>query len=406
MAAANTFALDELRVVQVVPTLYTGGLERITVRLSIGLDPLVQRVVIATAGGEPFEEVVRAAGIPIARIPRPLRSPRKLIAAAWSLARVLRHERAHVIHAHNPTAGATAAIARSLARVPSVAIVTTFHGVNPHELGRASRALTLASDFVVGVSPTVTRELREIGISEQESRTVFNAVHLERARSPQEVREEFGLEDAELVATVGRYVDEKNYPLLLEALAVLAERRPKLRALLVGVGPLEDDLRRQVRERGLGHVALVTGRRMDAHDIIAAADVFVLTSRTEAMPLALLEAMALGRAVVSTNVGGIKDAISDGQTGLLVPPADAPALAAALGRVLDDRALRRRLGEHAQRFVREHATEQAMVDRYIDIYATALVLRRERSRKLRRLGSRSAGLVLEQGREAKREPQH
>lgn len=378
LAAADAVPLERLRVVEVVPTLRTGGLERVATRLAIRLRPLVEHVVIATSGGEPFEGVARAAGVEVATIPRPRRAPGQLLASAWALAHILRRDRPDVVHAHNPLAGAAAAIARVLARRRDLVIVTTFHGVDPHELGRASRALALSSDVVVGVSPSVTRALHDVGLGEDRSATVFNSVDLVLTRAAGEVRDEFGLDDAELVVNVGRYVEQKNHPMLLDAIEQLRPERPRLRALLVGVGPLEEQTRAEVERRRLDGVVLMTGRRTDAVDIAAAADVFALSSRTEAMPLALLEAMGLGRAVVATDVGGISDAVVDGENGVLVPEGDAEAFADAIRRLLDDTALARRLGENAAAFIAQHCAEEAMVDSYTAIYREALQRRRAR----------------------------
>ena len=374
--------LEQLRVVQVVPTLLTGGLERASTELAIGLVPLVERVVVCSAGGSPFEDAVHEADIPFERIPRPVRTPHRLFRAAYAVARVLRRERPHVVHAHNPTAGAAAALARMIARAPETAIVTTFHGVKPHEIGRARRALALASDLTVGVSPTVTETLRTAGLASDRSATVFNGVDVDGTRDGRTVRRELGVDDAELVVTVARYVEEKNYPLLLDALAMLVPRRPRLRALFVGVGPLENALREEVSWRGLDDAVTVTGQRVDAVDIAGAADVVVLPSDREAMPLALLEAMALARPVVATRVGGITDVVTDGDTGLLVPPGDAEAMAAAIGRLLGDPDLRRRLGASARTFTERTATVDAMVAEYARIYVDVV------RRRLRRFAQR------------------
>ena len=172
----------------------------------------------------------------------------------------------------------------------NVPLVTSYHGVLPSRIGRAARALAF-SDLVVGVSPAATRALVDAGLDVQRTTTIFNAVEPKVARAAADVRREFNADGIPLVVTVGRYVREKNQGLLLEALAQL--ERP-LRALIVGYGPLEDELRSRARELGLAEAAIVTGRRDDAADLIAAGDVFALSSNSEALPLVLLEAMSLG----------------------------------------------------------------------------------------------------------------
>jgi glycosyltransferase involved in cell wall biosynthesis len=377
----NSLALDRMRVLQVIPVLAFAGLERVATMLTLGLSTRVADVTACTSGTvdeAPFEDALRAAGVRIEHIPRPRPRPRPLLSSARALARAFRHRDPHVVHAHNPAAGAAAALARALARRPDIAIVTTYHGVLPSRMGRATRALSLSSDFVVGCGPTATSQLRALGLSIDHSATVFNAVEAVPTRSAAEIRQELGVEEAELIVTVGRHVEEKNQALLLDAVALLAGRRPRLHAVLVGDGPLRDELRAQIGELGLEERVTLAGERPDAVDVIAASDVFVLSSSNEALPLVVLEAMALGRPVVATDVGGVGDAVQHEQSGLLVPPGDAPALAAAIERLLDDKELSGRLGAQAREFAVSHCSVEAMIESYSTIYAQAVTGRRAR----------------------------
>ena len=362
-----------LRVLEVIPSLWQGGLERVATSLTIALadDPAVERIVVATSGGEPFDRELRERGIELATIPRPYPRPGPLAGSALRLARIIRRERPTVIHAHNPSAAAAAALGRSLARARTVPIVSTYHGVLPDRVPRAVRALSL-SDVVVGVSPSTTQTLVDAGLARERARTIFNAVEPKHTRSPADVRAEFGADGMPLLVTVGRYVAEKNQALLLEALARL-ETPP--RALVVGYGPREEALRSRAAELGLSGSVTVTGGRDDATDLIAAADVFALSSASEALPIVVIEAMALGVPVVSTAVGGIHDMVADGESGLLVPPGDADALARAIGRVLGDRGLAERLGAAGQSFAAEHCTVEAMAAAYRDVYAESIARR-------------------------------
>ena len=356
-----------MRVLQLIPSLWTGGLERVASALTLRLVERVDRVVVATSGGEPFEAMLREEGVPLVKIARPYPRPLPLVRATAGLVPLLRRERPDVIHAHNPGAGLAAALARQLARA-DCAIVTTYHGVMPGRLGRAARVLAATSDLVVAVAPAATDALVDLGLPRERSATVLNAVEPVPRRSKAEVRAEFDAEGAELVVTVGRYAPEKNHALLLEALALVADRRPAARGLLVGVGDLEDELRRHVARLGLDGRVTITGERADAIDITAAADVFALSSDWEGLPMAVLEALALGTPVVSTDVGGIAYAVRDGATGLLVPPRDAESLAAAIERVLADGELARRLADGGRAFAAAELGEAAMADRYLELY--------------------------------------
>jgi glycosyltransferase involved in cell wall biosynthesis len=360
-----------MRVLQVIPSLWQGGLEHVATTLTLALaqEPAVERIVVASSGGPRYTAAIEDAGIPIERIARPYPRPRPLIRAAHGLARIIRAERPSVIHAHNPGATAAAALARRLARARGTPIVATYHGVLEQRVPRAARALGLA-DLVVGVSPTATRALVGAGLADGRSRTILNAVD-PHVRPEVEVRKEFGAVGVPLVVTVGRYVGEKNQALLLDALALLD--RP-FRALVVGYGPRKEELRQRAAELH-GDAVTVTGERDDAPDLIAAADVFALSSESEALPVVLIEAMAVGTPVVATAVGGVGDVVLDGRTGLLVPPRDAQALAAAIARIIDDPALAERLRAEARRFVAEHCSLPAMVAAYLGVYTEAIARR-------------------------------
>ena len=377
-----------MRVVQVVPSLAVGGLERVATTLTLRLHERDTDVVVCTRGAyddHTLQELLERAGVPLVRIPRPRPRPRDLVAAALAIAPVLRKRRPDAIHAHNPGAAIAAALARTLARARETAIVTTYHGLPPEKMGPAMRVLSLTSDLVTGIGPTATGELAHAGFPRERLVTVRNATDAAATRPRDEVRREFGLEDAEIVTTVGRYVEEKNQALQLEALAVLAPERPRLRGMLVGVGPLRDELDRRAHELGIHDRVLLTGARADAIDIVAASDVLTLTSTREGLGLTLIEAMAVGTPVVATAVGGIVDVVVDDETGLLVSAGDVHGLARAIARLLDDDALRARLVARGRARVEAEFSVDAMVDGYLAAYSTAA------SRRRTRVSARRAG---------------
>jgi glycosyltransferase involved in cell wall biosynthesis len=162
----------------------------------------------------------------------------------------------------------------------------------------------------------------------------------------------------------------------VDALAELAPRRPKLRALLVGEGPLEEELRERIRSRGLGSVAELTGRRLDALDLMAAADVMALPSSYEALGVVLLEAMSVGCPVAAAAVGGIPNIVEHERTGLLVRPDDAAGLAAAIERLLDDRELRQTVVANGAELVERKFSAETMVERFGAAYVSAVERRR------------------------------
>jgi glycosyltransferase involved in cell wall biosynthesis len=371
--------MPRLRVVMVIPSLGgTGGLERVASQLALELTTRVDRLVVCFARRGPYEDVLREAGVELVRIHRPRPRPDRMARAIGGLTRVLRAERPDVIHGHNPAAGFAAAGARTLARSNDSAIVTTFHGLAAHRLGSAARLLDRTSDAVISVGATSTRLLEEAGLPSGRATTIENAVSVAPERPRDEVRAELGGTGRELIVNVGRYVPEKNQELLLDAVALLARRRPHLRALLVGTGPLEGKLRARVSALGLDDVVELTGPRADAVDIIAASDVLAVSSQSEGLPLVVLEAMSLARPIVTTNVGSIPDAIESERTGIVVPSGDAQAFADALDRVLGDSGLAARLGAAARLEAAERFSIEAMTERTLEVYESAVAARRGR----------------------------
>jgi glycosyltransferase involved in cell wall biosynthesis len=168
---------------------------------------------------------------------------------------------------------------------------------------------------------------------------------------------------------LGRVEAAKGVEALLDAVALLAPRFPALHLVLAGSGEL-DAWRRAAAGRGIGERVELTGW-LDAAARSAQLDraaVFCLPSHAEGLPMALLEAMAAGKAVVASGVGGIPEAVRDGENGLLVPPRDAPALAAALARVLEDAGLQQRLGARARATVERHYSTEAVCGQLAAIY--------------------------------------
>jgi glycosyltransferase involved in cell wall biosynthesis len=186
------------------------------------------------------------------------------------------------------------------------------------------------------------------------------------------VRQELGLpEDALVVGTVGSLTPKKDHHTLLRAAARAARSVPGLRVVVVGQGPLEDDLRAAAGDLGIGEAVLFTGHREDARRLLGAFDVFALPSLHEGLPISLLEAMARARPVVASRAGGMPEVVTDGRDGLLVPVGDAPALGDALVRLLRNPGLRERLGRAARRRAGEFDIRTA-VRRQEEVYGKLL----------------------------------
>ena len=171
-----------------------------------------------------------------------------------------------------------------------------------------------------------------------------------------------------MVTNVARLVPQKAQHTLIEAAVQFVATRPDVRIALVGDGPLRDEIVALAAARGIADKLVLTGIRTDIPQILAASDVFVLSSQWEGMPLSLLEAMAAGCPAVATNVGGVGQVLQDGVTGLLVPPGDPAALATAIAACLDDPAQARQRAAAALAMVTQTFGMKAMIRKWEAVY--------------------------------------
>jgi glycosyltransferase involved in cell wall biosynthesis len=181
------------------------------------------------------------------------------------------------------------------------------------------------------------------------------------------------------VIAVANLRAEKGHDVLIDASALVLQRFPEARFEIVGAGPLRGKLVERARAREVLHAFAFLGHRDDVGDRLAAADVFVLPSRSDALPNAVLEAMAAGLPVVASAVGGILELIVDGRTGVLVPPGDPASLAARLCELMADPSRAERLGGAARQEVRAHYSFDRMVAEFDRLYVHQLAARGVRS---------------------------
>ncbi len=234
------------------------------------------------------------------------------------------------------------------------------------------RRLTPEMNHLVVVSNSIDRKVVEEGRGSIPRSLIYNGVDLERYDHQEPcctLREEYGMEpDSQIVGVVGRLELEKGHPTLLEAWPLVLEAVPLAYLMIVGEGSRLDELQEIVHELGLDDHVVFTGRRDDIPAVTAAFDVAVLPSYREAQGLTILEAMALSRPVVASNVGGIPEMIQDGINGLLVPPHDPPELAGAIVRLLQDHPLADMLGRAGHDMTHDRFCVQIMVNAIQDLY--------------------------------------
>lgn len=228
---------------------------------------------------------------------------------------------------------------------------------------------------VITVSRDTRRRLIANGLTEPGVEVLHNGIDLTRWRSAGArpvLKEELGIAPGELlVGTVARITPEKDLPTFYQVAREVAGRCPGVKFVVVGDG-YGDELaraREAVRDLGLADLVLFTGHRGDLPDVYASLDIFLMTSVTEGMPNTLLEAMAMGVPVVSTDVGGIPELLQDGEGGFLAPAGDVPALAGHLTRLLQDPLLRKECGARCRERIESAFSFAHRVRRMEDYYA-------------------------------------
>src|SRR5947208_7720196 len=266
------------------------------------------------------------------------------LSAAFRLSRVIKRLTPDVIHAHDPHGVAMAGLALSLGASttkhrPAPALVAS-RRVDFHLKGNSfSRWKYRQVDCFIAASDAIRQMLVADGVPAAQTVTVHEGIDVEHvvAAPPVNVHEAFWLpHQAPVVGNVAALVPHKGQRYLVDAAHLVVQEIPDTRFIILGEGELREHLEKQVHEHHLEKHVLLPGFRSDVLGCIKGFDLFVMSSVTEGLGTSLLDAMACGRAIVATRAGGIPEIVDEGRTGLLVPPRDAAALAAAAVRALTD----------------------------------------------------------------------
>ncbi|MDX2029385.1 MAG: glycosyltransferase [Blastocatellia bacterium] len=366
----------KIRILHVLDSLAVGGMERVVIDVANLLDParFEQVVCCLSRRGEAAHLLrphVRCLDLGKGNRADYL-MPKKIMDA-------IRRERPDIVHSQS-WSGVDAAIATRLMRGPR--LIHSEHGRNlphihaePWKRRVARRALYHLADAVFAVSAELRDYYcRETGFPRERMRVIPNGVDLRRlvAEDGAAVRRELrlGAEDF-VLGTVARLDATKDTMTLVRGFARLHldRRRPaNLKLLVVGDGERRADLERFVVDHELTAAVRFTGVRHDVPRLLAAMDLFALSSLTEGLPITVLEAMGAGLPVLATRVGALPELVAEGETGFLVPPAQAESFAEKIAMLYDAPALARRLGAAGRRMAeREHGIDR-MLDRYADLY--------------------------------------
>jgi glycosyltransferase involved in cell wall biosynthesis len=384
-----------VRVLRVIARLNMGGPALHVAYLTAGLAKRGYDTTLVAGSLAPGEDsmafVADELGVDVVRIDELHReiSPARDVVAAIRLARLIRKVRPHILHTHTAKAGAVGRFAALLAgdaRPPVV--VHTFHGhvlrgyfdpVRARAFRQLERTLARSTTALVAVSPQVRDDLVELDVAPA---TRFAVVRLgieldQRVASGSngrgETRRVLGIGEGPFtVGWIGRMTGIKRTDDVLLAFKSLRERGIDARLCLVGDGPDRDQVERRAHELGVMKETLFLGYQEQVSSFFSAFDVFILPSANEGTPVTAIEALAAGKPVVATRVGGIPDVVRDGEDGFLVAPGDVEALAERLAQLATDPQLRERMGEAARARVRERYSVERLVDDVDRLYRSLL----------------------------------
>lgn len=353
--------------------LEVGGKEHFLYQLTRGLDGArFQTTIIALRRRGPFFDRLRDEDFKVACLDKGAGYDPRVVTR---LARAIRKERPNIVVAHDSTALLAISVARPFAGNTRLPVVVMLHGggmgLPPFKQYVYDRLLRKAR-AVIGVAPHVCAAVRMVLPPTVPVVYIPYGIDLRRFESPPDpagVVTGLGLPaTSRLVVMTARLVPQKNHALLIRVAARVVSRMSDCHFLLAGEGPCRPHLERMVRERNLGHNVHLLGMRLDADRLVRAADVCVLTSFSEGLPLAVQEYMAAGRPVVAAATPGVDELVRDGVNGYLVAATDEATFAGRIIALLQDPECAVRMGAAGRAFVAETFGLARMIERHAALY--------------------------------------
>lgn len=363
----------KVNVMIVATSLWIGGAETVMRHLAHVIDRRQFNVTVCYlkqrghVGDELFLE-----GIDIVGIPK--RAPSDADYFSFiKLLKVVRTKQVNVLHTHTYHALVDSCLCKLL--MPRLRVIHTFHfGNYPHTRSSViwmERIFSRLADRLIAVGDVQRRQIQAFyGFSDGRISTIWNGVEIRSGSSAPTFRRKFGAENCILIGTIATLIEQKGLSDLLDVAKAVRDSGRKAMFVIVGEGRLREELEAKRRTLGLEETVILAGWVTNAADeALPTFDIFFQPSLWEAMSMVVLEAMAARRPIVATHVGENGYVIEDGVDGLLVQPRDIGGMATALGRLIDDAALRVRLGEAARLKVEQRFTMEQMTKAYEAIYS-------------------------------------
>jgi len=369
-----------MKVLQVTKGSLMGGGEKHILTLLEGFKHRAVDTTLAVFTEGPLSAAARELGTEVYVIPKKYRGD---VSPLLELIHLIKDKQIDIVHTHLISGNLYGRFAGKLTRVKG--IVSTLHHSDKEALGqfflpfmqnlifRLDLLMTILSDRIITPSADLKNLIIKHGVREDKIVPIPNAVNLQNTKFSEEeirsCRQEMGLPPGEkLVGTVGRLVPVKNFGLFLRAARQVIDSGIEAKFVLIGDGPLREELQEMTNNLGLTHHVVFAGFRENVFKVLSMLDVFVLCSNSETFPLALIEAMALKKPVISTNVGGVSEIIDHKVNGLLCPPGDEYCLVNSIINLLNHEEKTKDLGIRAWEKVNNVFSMKAMIDKLLQVY--------------------------------------
>ncbi len=371
--------MRKIKVLEMIDRSSLGGGQAALLALAAHLDKERFEILISARDGGPLADEARRLGLRF--LPVPFKKTFSL-SMTRRIRRVLEENEIDILHTHGGIAGLLGRRASGKSKTPVV--VHTLHGIHYlHYRNKALRSLSIRlerhlsrrTDAVIFVSEADLKEGERHKLASGMKRILIkNGIDVTRfqeteifEKAKKELKWRLKLSPP-IVGTIARLHRQKGIVGLIRAAGQIHRGSPEAKIVVVGGGPLERTLRIEAQKLGLEGFFIMLGERTDARELLSLFDIFALPSLWEGLPLVLLEAAAMGKPIVATDIDGVREVIRNGETGLLVPPANPERLAEAILRLLQDRNLARRLGENAKATIPPSFTLSKMIDETEQLY--------------------------------------
>lgn len=294
------------------------------------------------------------------------------------LHKLMKKKQIHVVRTHRYRSNLYGRLAALLAGVPAIiASVHDNYRTDKRPARRViNRILSKITDKIVAVSEDIKKDIiRYDKVDPSKIEVIPNGIDVERfnPKNTTDIRKEFSLEESDIIiGFVGRIVPAKGLEYLLDAFPYVKEEFKSIKLLIVGEGSLVEELKEKAKKNSIFDNIIFTGRRRDIPEILSGINIFVMPSIAEGLPNALLEAMAMGKPIVATEVGGIPEVIKNRFNGILVPPRDTRALATAMKELIGNAQVAAKMGQAARDLVQDNFTIKAIAQKWQSLYLSIL----------------------------------